>query len=287
MSLGDRKMKDILRGLFLCFVLLVSGCSQVPASLSVTQPADIPAYEGEASINLGLPDFTDEEAITTAYKQFSDLDSLGRTQSAMAVLGPELLPQEGRKDISSVHPSGWVQADYDFVDQGKLYNRCHLIAFSLSGENANPANLMTGTRYMNTQGMLPYESQVLDYIRDTGNHVLYRVSPVYTGDNLLADGVIMEAYSVEDHGKGLSFKVYCYNVQPGVEIDYATGESRAADVASDAEGGQDYVVNTNTGKFHTPYCSQVERISEKNRLYVRATAEELIESGYSPAKECN
>lgn len=279
-------MKDILRGLFLCFALLVSGCASTPP-VTETGVQDIPAYAGEASVDLGLPDFTDDEAITTAYKQFSDLDSLGRTQSAMAVLGGELLPKEGRKDISSVHPTGWKQNDYDFVDQGKLYNRCHLIAFSLSGENANPANLITGTRYMNTRGMLPYETEVLDYIRDTGNHVLYRVTPVYEGENLLVDGVIMEAYSVEDQGKGICFKVYCYNVQPGVVIDYATGENHADDLETNDEEAQDYVVNTNTGKFHTIYCVQIDRISEKNRLDVHTTKEKLIESGYSPAKECN
>lgn len=189
---------------------------------------EIPAYSGEASIELNqnVPGFTEAEYTTEAFEKYSPLDELGRCGTAYACVGEELMPTEERGPIGMVKPSGWHTVKYNFVDGKYLYNRCHLIAYMLSGENANRENLITGTRYLNTEGMLPYEKRVADYVHDTGNHVLYRVTPQYEGDNLLASGVEIEASSVEDRGKSLSFHVYCYNVQPGVTIDYAAGDSK-------------------------------------------------------------
>ena len=198
--------------------------SAPPHSVSV---ADVPAYSDSpyAVINNNQPLFEEKDRTETAYEYYSELDSLGRCGYAMACLGQELMPTEARESISSVKPSGWVQGTYDWVDGKSLYNRCHLIGFQLAGENANKLNLITGTRYLNVEGMLPFENMVADYIKETGNHVLYRITPIYDGDNLVASGVQMEAYSVEDAGQGICFHVYCYNNQPGVGIDYATGEN--------------------------------------------------------------
>lgn len=201
------------------------GPGAAPHAVSV---ADVPAYEGYAYavINENQPLFSDEELVTDSYEFYSELDWLGRCGYAMASIGRDLMPTEDRESISSVKPSGWEQAQYDIVEGRSLYNRCHLIGFQLTGENANERNLITGTRYLNTTGMLPYENMVTDYIKETGNHVLYRVTPIYEGNNLVASGVQMEGWSVEDQGEGICFHVYLYNVQPGVIIDYATGESR-------------------------------------------------------------
>jgi len=194
----------------------------------------IPDYCGNLTIilNEGRPFFLDEPdemyETTVSYEYYAPLDSLGRCTRAEANLGMDLMPKEDRGDISNVKPSGWWNKPYDFVDGGYLYNRSHLIAFMLAGENDNERNLITGTRYLNATGMLPYEDMVHDYIVDTNNHVLYRVTPIYDGDNLIADGVIMEAYSVEDKGEGVEFCVFVYNVQPGVIIDYLTGDNWAA-----------------------------------------------------------
>ena len=193
---------------------------------------EISEYDGEpyVAIQSNVPDFEGAEITTEAYEYYSELDGLGRCGVTMACLGQELMPTEDRESISHVKPTGWVQEQYDFVDGKSLYNRCHLIGFQLAGENANEKNLITGTRYMNTIGMLPFENMVADYIKETGNHVMYRVTPIYDGDNLVAHGVQMEGYSVEDEGDGIYFNVYVYNVQPGVEIDYVTGENWASDI---------------------------------------------------------
>ncbi len=191
----------------------------------------IPAFSGEpyVTVNDDHPFFTDEDMDTTSFESYSELDELGRCGVAFANLGRDLMPTEKRGDIGSVKPAGWIQKKYEGLidsDPPFLYNRCHLIAFCLAGENANERNLITGTRYMNATGMLPFEEQVARYLDENDNHVLYRVTPVFTGKNLVADGVLMEAYSVEDKGRGICFCVYCYNVQPGIEIDYRTGKSR-------------------------------------------------------------
>ena len=288
---------------------------------------EIPAYSGQAAIeiNQNVPGFTESDYTTEAFEQYSPLDGLGRCGIAYACVGEEIMPTEERGAIGMVKPSGWHTVKYDFVDGKYLYNRCHLIAYMLSGENANTENLITGTRYMNTEGMLPYENQVADYVHDTGNHVLYRVTPLYEGDNLVASGVEIEASSVEDKGKSLSFHVYCYNVQPGVTIDYATGDSALAEdlatenvqetaqetsvadgkqssenavaavqeeTSAEQDGGhakeeQDYVLNKNTKKFHYPWCSSAYDIKKKNRKDFTGTREEVISQGYVPCKRCN
>ena len=288
---------------------------------------EIPAYSGQAAIeiNQNVPGFTESDYTTEAFEQYSPLDGLGRCGIVYACVGEEIMPTEERGAIGMVKPSGWHTVKYDFVDGKYLYNRCHLIAYMLSGENANTENLITGTRYMNTEGMLPYENQVADYVHDTGNHVLYRVTPLYEGANLVASGVEIEASSVEDKGKSLSFHVYCYNVQPGVTIDYATGDSALAEdlatenvqetaqetsvadgkqssenavaavqeeTSAEQDGGhakeeQDYVLNKNTKKFHYPWCSSADDIKKKNRKDFTGTREEVISQGYVPCKRCN
>ncbi len=196
--------------------------------------ADVPAFSGEPYVVLldGVPGFTEEDMTTTSYEYYDELDSLNRCGPAQANVGRDLMPTEKRGSIGQVKPSGWKTAKYDFVDGKYLYNRCHLLGFQLTGENANEKNLITGTRYLNVDGMLPFENMVADYVKETGNHVLYRVTPVFYQDELVARGVQMEALSVEDQGEGVQFNVYCYNVQPGVEIDYATGESRLAEAGA-------------------------------------------------------
>ena len=188
---------------------------------------DIPAYGGAPYVELegNEPGFTKEEMTLEVFEEYSELDALGRCGVAYANICPELMPTEEREAIGNVKPTGWQSVQYDNVDGRSLYNRCHLIGFQLAGENANEKNLITGTRYLNVTGMLPFENDVADYVRRTDNHVLYRVTPVFVGTELVARGVQMEAYSVEDAGDGVCFNVFAYNVQPGVVIDYATGES--------------------------------------------------------------
>ena len=187
----------------------------------------VPAYSQKpyAVINNNIPYFTEADYTTESYEYYSKLDSLGRCGVCIASIGRDLMPSEERGPIGKVRPSGWHTIKYDNIDGNYLYNRCHLIGYQLTGENANTANLITGTRYLNVQGMLPFEDMTADYIKETGNHVLYRATPVFDGDNLVADGVLLEGYSVEDNGAGICFNVFCYNVQPGIEIDYATGDS--------------------------------------------------------------
>lgn len=188
---------------------------------------NIPAFTDQAYVALeeNRPAFTEEEITATAFEQYAPLDTLGRCGTALASVGQELMPTEDRGSIGSVKPSGWQTVKYDIVDGKYLYNRCHLIGFQLTGENANERNLITGTRYLNIKGMLPFENQVADYVKETGNHVMYRVTPIFQGDELVARGVEMEGYSVEDEGDGISFHIFAYNCQPGIVIDYATGDS--------------------------------------------------------------
>ena len=261
----------------------------------------VPGFSGEAYavLNNNYPDFTAEEKQnTTAFERYSELDGLGRCRTAFANICPELMPDEERGDIGRIKPSGWHLVKYDIVDGKYLYNRCHLIGYQLAGENANEKNLLTGTRFFNVSGMLPFENQVADYVTDTGNHVLYRVTPVYNGNDLVAAGVRMEAYSVEDGGEGVCFNVFVYNSQPGITIEYATGESRLDEAGNSASGDEEgfseeyaeqitYILNTNTKKFHLPACDSVDDIKEKNKKKADCTREELIEEGYSPCKRCN
>lgn len=269
--------------------------------------SDVPEYSGEpyVEINDNQPDFTEEELTTVSYEEYSKLDSLGRCGEAEACIGEDLMPEGERESISEVIPSGWENNEYDVVDGGYLYNRCHLIGYQLTGENANEENLITGTRYMNTEGMLPFENMVAEYVQETEYHVMYRVTPVFEGEDLVASGVHMEAESVEDDGEGISFNVYVYNVQPEITIDYSTGENwespRSASSADEETAGtressanesgendeeQTYILNTNTHKFHKPDCSGVKDMKEKNREEYTGTREELIEEGYEPCGRC-
>ena len=261
---------------------------------------EIPAYSGKAyiSLNNGVPTFTEEEYTTKSYEFYSDLDSLGRCGYTMACVGTDIMPTEDRGSISSVKPTGWINKEYDIVDGRYLYNRCHLIGHQLTGEDANTRNLITGTRYMNVQGMLPFENEVADYVKETENHVLYRVTPVFIGNELLARGVQIEAYSVEDEGDGVFFNVYVYNVQPGIILDYATGENRLdtdpapetppAGGETPAPGGETvtYILNTNTKRFHKPDCSSVRDMSEKNKQEYTGDRQSLIDDGYIACGSC-
>ena len=206
---------------------------EAPEEARPTTPIEdgvkIPVFSGEpyVAINGNIPFFREEEYTTESYEYFSDLDALGRCGMVMACIGQDLMPTEPRGDIGHIKPTGWQSVRYDIVDGGSLYNRCHLLGFQLTGENANRQNLITGTRFMNVEGMLPFEDMVADFIRETDEHVLYRVTPIYEKpEDLVAIGVVMEGWSVEDKGESICFCVFVYNSQPGIEIDYATGESR-------------------------------------------------------------
>ncbi len=258
--------------------------------------SDVPEFDGEypfVYINGGEPEFNDEELVTTSYESYSPLDSLGRCGEANAVVGIDIMPTEERGSIGSVKPTGWHTVKYDNVDGKYLYNRCHLIGYQLTGENANECNLITGTRFMNTEGMLPFENEIADYVRETENHVAYRVTPIFKGDNLLASGVLMQAQSVEDGGDGVSFNVYVYNAQPDIEIDYATGESHlkaAAEAESDTQSvdgaAVEYVVNTNSKKIHLATCSGVKDISGHNYGTFKGDINRLLDEGYTRCKRC-
>ena len=301
----------------------VTSATDVPTGegTSAFSLREIPAYSGTpyTEVNGNQPYFTEEELTTQSFETYSELDSLGRCGVAYANVGQDLMPTEPRGEIGAVKPTGWHLVKYDNVDGKYLYNRCHLIAYMLAAENANPQNLITGTRYLNVQGMLPFETKVCDYVKNTGNHVLYRVTPIFDGDNLLADGVLMEAYSVEDAGEGIGFCVFAYNVQPGIGIDYATGDnwaegsgtyqSTVASVAEETPVPQPetdtavqitpessvsqesrettYVLNTNTKKFHYPTCSSVDDMKEKNKQIYTGSRDEVINMGYVPCKRCN
>ena len=263
---------------------------ETPALSMPTVDLDsIPAYDKlpYISINGGMPFFTPNQLVTQSYEYYSALDGLGRCGITVACVGRDIMPTSDRGDISSVRPSGWVQAEYSIVDGQNLYNRCHLIAFQLTGENANRENLITGTRYMNVQGMIPFENMVADYVKETGNHVMYRVTPIFVGSELVARGVVIEGYSVEDNGEGICFCAYAYNVQPGILINYATGESQLDPSYQGPDSSvQDYVLNTRSKKFHYPTCSSVDTISDKNKGYFTGTRDELKAQGFEPCGSC-
>ena len=302
---------------FLIFILLLSGLS---AGCSLTNNIyqqqenygngengsktitldNVPEYSGTpyVYINDNVPYFTEEDRENVeAFETYSELDYLGRCGVSYANVCQEIMPTEERQGIGQVKPSGWHTVKYnEIIDGNYLYNRCHLIGYQLAGENDNYKNLITGTRYLNVVGMLDFENMVSDYVHETNNHVLYRVTPYFEGTNLVASGVQIEAWSVEDGGRGICFNVYCYNVQPGIEIDYATGDSHISTSSEiqDSESTslvaaheeQTFVVNTNTRKFHLPGCESVGDIKEKNKQEFTGSREELIEQGYSPCQRC-
>ncbi len=317
-------MNRILSVLFATIFLLLSlsSCGQTPdgssvgnssvvdSSSNISSPAEsesdssskevltvdnVPAFKDSPYIalnnnipNLDLPDTVE------SFEEYTPLDSLGRCGVAFACIGRDLMPTEDRGSIGQVKPSGWHTVKYDIVDGKYLYNRCHLIGFQLTGENANVENLITGTRYLNVDGMLPFENMVADYIKETNNHVMYRVTPIYDGDALVARGVQMEALSVEDKGDGISFNVYVYNNQPGIEINYLTGESKligSTDTAfsSAASSSQEeviYVLNINTKKIHKQSCKYAKSMSEENKSESSKPLADLIKEGYVECKVC-
>ena len=258
--------------------------------------SNVPDYDGKAYVELNgnVPEFSEsEKTYSESFEEYGKLDSLGRCTYAVSCIGKDLMPTEKRGSIGSVKPSGWHISKYDFVDGKYLYNRCHLIGYQLTAENANERNLITGTRYLNVEGMLPFENDVADYIEITNNHVYYKVTPIFEGNNLVANGVQMQAYSVEDNGQGVSFNVYCYNVQPGVAIDYATGDIQAVasssvtSTSSDEADIKTYIVNTKTKKFHNPDCDGAKKMSSSNKKKYKGTRDSLISNGYSPCQKCN
>ena len=282
--------------------------SGAPANQAgVSDPAQVPPFSGAPYVvlNDNQPGFTQDEITAASFESYSPLDSLGRCGTAFACVGTDLMPTEERGSIGQVKPTGWHTVKYDIVDGKYLYNRCHLIGYQLTGENANERNLITGTRYMNVEGMLPFENLVADYVQETDSHVLYRVTPWYEGDNLLASGVELEAWSVEDEGAGVCFHVYVYNSQPGIDIDYATGDSRLADSGGEAQAPASsaaqpaqsqpaeqtpaqtsYVLNTRSHVFHLPDCAGVDKMSAKNRQAFTGTREEVLAMGYTPCGQC-
>lgn len=278
--------------LLLCFLLAGCNVPDMPEesknTVEVSENTEY-IYSGQSyvTVNNNQPDFSESDLTTESFEIYSDLDELGRCGTAFANIGSDLMPTEERVSISSVKPTGWHSIQYDNVDGKSLYNRCHLIGWQLTAENANEKNLITGTRYMNVDGMLPFENMVADYIKETDNHVLYRVTPVFEGDNLVASGVEMEAMSVEDQGEGILFHVFCFNVQPGIVIDYATGDSYLDNDNEDASEEKTYILNQNTKKFHTSNCSSVQQMNAKNRKEFTGTRDELIAQGYEPCQQCH
>ena len=304
-----------ISALILVIILVLSllcGCKKT------IQLNDIPEYSGSAfvEINGGNPFFKDKEITDRAFESYSELDALGRCGVAFACIGIEIMPTEERGEIASITPTGWEYKGisnnntYDFIEKGYVYNRCHLIGFQLAGENDNERNLITGTRYMNIEGMLPFENMVAEYVKATGNHVMYRVTPIFSGLDYVARGVLMEAFSVEDNGRGICFCIYAYNLQPGVVIDYFTGVNVASGETmpeiipdeDDKTGVEnqdqnknppsdnvvcDYIVNTNTKKFHTPTCSSAPKSDSLNYEKRTCSREELIAEEYVPCQKCN
>ncbi|MBQ4071929.1 MAG: DNA/RNA non-specific endonuclease [Clostridia bacterium] len=311
-------MKSLLRlGTSLLALLLLlatlTGCLPFPGNDGggSYEPTPLAAFEVR---NDNIPYFTPDEIVSESYEHYSPLDSLGRCGVAMACIGTDLMPKEGEKrgSISDVKPSGWEQEEYDpeLVDGGYLYNRAHLIGWQLTAENANRQNLITGTKYMNNEGMLPFENMVADYLKGhRSNHVMYRVTPEFKGNNLVASGVLMEAYSVEDGGAGICFCVYVFNYQPGIVINYADGtsalgettvppDSSTEDGVEDGEGtitpgggelpeeSETFILNTSTKRYHKPTCSGVSTMKEENKQEYTGTREDLEAEGYVPCGTC-
>ena len=297
-------MKNRISALLLTLLLTLSiltGCAETEQGFPTPRPegpgtesslpverdsfdlSDVPEYRGEpyAVIHGNVPYFTPEELTEHSFETYTPLDELGRCGVAESSVGVDIMPTEKRGSIGQVKPTGWKTAKYDFVDGKYLYNRCHLLGYQLTGENANERNLITGTRYLNVEGMLPFENLVADYVKETENHVQYRVTPVFDGDDLVAAGVLMEGFSVEDGGEDVCFCVFAYNVQPGVVIDYATGENWEADRGGllPESGEVLYVLNTSSKKFHLPDCSGAQKIKGENRADFQGSREDLLEDG--------
>ncbi|MDO4977999.1 MAG: DNA/RNA non-specific endonuclease [Eubacteriales bacterium] len=262
-------------------------------TVKVYKPA---AFSGKpyVVINGNKPEFTaSQKSKKKSYEKYSALDKSGRCGMAISCVGKDIMPTEKRGAIGMVKPTGWQTVKYPkyIISDLYLYNRCHLLAYELTGENANTKNLITGTRYMNVDGMLPYENKVAQYVKKTGNHVIYRVTPIFAGSNLVVSGVHMEGYSVEDKGKGISFNIYCYNVQPGITINYKDGSSwNNGSIKDPGEKPEPvsgkYVLNENTKKFHVPSCGSVNQMAEGNRKYYDGSRDKLIADGYSPCGNC-
>lgn len=280
-------MRKIILSIALIFATLIT-------PISAYEIDDIPEYNGSPYIEIhdNEPQFNSKDMNKKSFESYSNLDSLNRPQVAFANVSKDLMPTTKRGSIGMVKPAGWHTVRYKGIDGKYLYNRCHLIGYQLTGENANRKNLITGTRCLNVEGMLPFENEVTNYIKKTNHHVLYRVTPIYDGDNLIADGVQIEAYSIEDKGQGVSFNVFCYNVQPGIEIDYKTGDSSRSneniieEYKADEENMM-YVLNVNTHKFHKPMCSSVKLMKDANKIETNESRDVLINKGYSPCKNCN
>lgn len=246
---------------------------------------EVPQYKGDPYIVIdeNEPGFTEEEITDQSFESYSELDSLGRCGQATASVGKDIMPTQKREGIGQVKPSGWHTVKYDNVDGKYLYNRCHLLGYQLTAENANEKNLITGTRYMNVEGMLPFENMVADYVKETGNHVMYRVTPIFEGENLVAKGVEMEARSVEDQGEAISFHVFVYNVQPNIEIDYATGESRE-EKADTRKESMEIRGNTRSRIYHCPGQAAYEEMADSKYLKIFHSEAEAKDAGYRKAK---
>ena len=251
---------------------------------------DMPEYAGEpyAVVNDNVPYFTEDDLTTESFEYYDELDAFNRCGVTIACVGQDLMPTEDRGSIGQVKPTGWQTVKYENVDGKYLYNRCHLIGFQLTGENANERNLITGTRAMNVDGMLPFENMVADYVKETENHVLYRVTPIFVEEEMVARGVLMEAVSVEDKGEGVEFCVYVYNNQPGILIDYATGESTLAPEEEETQNGEEltYILNTSSQKFHFADCGGVDTIKEENRSVFTGSRADVVAAGYEPCGRC-
>lgn len=302
-----KKGKSIILTAIAAVIVLITGWLQTPDNNNSTDTAyqnqnttqdiitreevsleTIPKYTDEpyVVINNNNPFFTEEDYTENSFETYSELDDLGRCGVAYANVGVDIMPTEARGEISHVKPTGWQTAKYDNVEGKYLYNRCHLLGFQLTGENANKQNLITGTRYFNVEGMLPFENMIADYVKETEKHVLYRVTPMYEGNNLVADGVLMEAWSVEDNGEGVCFNVFVYNIQPGITIDYATGKSALAEM-EEGEELVTYILNTNNKKFHNADCSSAITMKAENKQEYKGSRKDLVLQGYEPCGKCN
>lgn len=291
------RIRIICLSIIILLFSILQGCTYIDFSvnsnditISNISIQDIPEFSGKPyiEINNNIPNFNNYEMTEYSFEKYSDLDYLGRCTQAFANIGTDIMPNEERREIGHIKPSGWQSTKYDIVDGKYLYNRCHLIGYQLTGENANEKNLITGTRYLNVDGMLPFENMVAEYVENTKNHVLYRVTPIYTGTNLIADGVQMEALSVEDDGEGICFNIYVYNVQPGILIDYETGKSELdrSNVLNSQGEETEFIINKNSKKIHYKYCSSVDDIQKKNKKVYYGKYDDLIKEGYTPCSRC-